>query len=101
MSPAVDTAKIAVVLAAALVGAAIIGLGSWMVAKKACEMLAARDARRVSRELAGARLMDQASWRDFVRGHPEATSHPYVRWDHCDQCYATFERTNNAEGGRR
>ncbi|SRR5258708_39287931 len=22
--------------------------------------------------------------------------HRYVRWDHCDRCYATFERTNNA-----
>lgn len=24
-------------------------------------------------------------------------SHDYVRWDHCDGCYATFERVNGVK----
>ena len=24
-----------------------------------------------------------------------AAGHPYVRWDHCDDCFATFERVSN------
>ena len=60
-------------------------------------MLAARARRRYDREVTAARRADQAAWRDFGRGRRD---HDYVRWDHCDQCWAAFDRAGNRGGLR-